>query len=184
MKSKTIVRVLAAILFVFLLIYFFQSALYRIHSSAHLDKDTETKLLSTAATALQSSDVPVGAVLLYNDSILSTGFNTVLRDSDVGRHAEINAISSAISKTGFKAFSKLDRNKLVLVSTFEPCMMCRGAAIEYNIRHVLFMKDKGIFHWLRSDAKQLRYEWNKVQCEGEEKQDSLFRLHPMYNYKL
>ena len=137
-------------------------------------------LVKEAAVALKSEDVPVGALLLYNDTILSTGYNTVLRDSNAGGHAEINAISNAVRQIGFSSFSKLDRKKLILVSTFEPCMMCRGAIIEYNIRHVYFLKGKGLFHWLKNDAKQLRYEWNTSQAEGKELQDSLFLLHPKY----
>ena len=88
------------------------------------DKDI---LLKEAARPLQSLDVPVGAMLIYNDTILSVGHNSVLLDSNVAGHAEINAINNAIRKTGFVNFSRLDRDKLILVSTFEPCMMCRGA---------------------------------------------------------
>ena len=180
MKRKTMLSIFSVSILLLLLIFFFQTSLYHIHPSARCDYDTEKKLLSVAASALITSDVPVGAVILYNDTILSTGFNTVLRDSSAGEHAEINAISNAIRKIGFENFSKLNRDKLILISTFEPCMMCRGAIIEYNIRHVAFMKGKGILHWMKNDARQLLYEWNKQQSEGAEKQDSLFRMHPNY----
>jgi tRNA(Arg) A34 adenosine deaminase TadA len=179
MKRKIFLSVVV-LSFTLLLIYFFQTSLYRFRSAGTLNKEAEIKLFETAANALQSSDVPVGAVIIYDNAVLASGFNTVYRDSSAGAHAEINAISNAIRGIGFKAFSKLDRDKLILVTTFEPCAMCRGAIIEYNIRHVVFMKDKGIFHWLKEDMKQLRYEWNKRQAEGAEKQDSLFRLHPEF----
>ena len=73
-----------------------------------------------------------------------------------------------------------DRKDLILVSTFEPCMMCRGALIEYNIMRVYFLKGKGPWHWLKNDLKILRYEWMKEDAEGEALQDSLFMLHPLY----
>jgi tRNA(Arg) A34 adenosine deaminase TadA len=158
----------------------FQTSFYRLRDRNQLDNIIEEKLINAAAAALKSNDVPVGAVLLYNDTILSTGYNTVLADSSAGSHAEINAISNAMRNIGISAFSKLNRGELAMVSTFEPCMMCRGAIIEYNIQHVLFMKDKGLFHWLKNDVKQYRYELNKKQVEGETKQDSLFKLHRDY----
>ncbi len=130
--------------------------------------------------ALYSLDVPVGALLIYNDTIISSGHNTVVADTNVSSHAEINAINNAIRKTGFDAFSKLDRNKLVLVSTFEPCMMCKGAIMEYGIHRVYFMKGKSLYNWLKNDVKQFRYEWYKKQIDGKEIQDSLFMLHPKY----
>jgi tRNA(Arg) A34 adenosine deaminase TadA len=117
---------------------------------------------------------------VHCDSILSAGYNTVYRDSSAGGHAEINAISNAIHRIGFDTFSKLDKQKLILVSTFEPCMMCKGALIEYDIRKVYFMKGKGLFHWLKNDAKTIRYELGKAKTGEEGLQDSLFNLHPKY----
>jgi tRNA(Arg) A34 adenosine deaminase TadA len=171
---------LCIIFFIACLIFFFKALLYHLHSNKNLNTTQLQSLIENASQSLKSQDVPVGALLIYEDSILSTGYNTVYRDSNAGGHAEINAISNAVRKIGFSSFSKLDRNKLVLVSTFEPCMMCRGAIIEYNIRNVYFLKGKGLFHWLKNDMKQLRYEWNKSHADGEESQDSLFLLHPKY----
>jgi tRNA(Arg) A34 adenosine deaminase TadA len=175
-----VVIILAVAFVLFLLIYFHKSSFYNFHSKTNLEKTVEDSLIASAATALQSLDVPVGAVILYNDTIFSSGYNTVIRNGNAGGHAEINAISNAIRKIGLSAFSKLDRKKLVLVTTFEPCMMCKGAIIEYNIQHVLFMKEKGLSHWLKNDAKEIRYELNKRQVAGGEKQDSLFRMHPLF----
>ncbi len=178
-KAQAVIILTTASL-LFLFIYFYKSSFYNFHVKTPLKKNIEDSLITSAATALLSLDVPVGAVILYNNSILSTGYNTVLKNGNAGGHAEINAISNAIQKIGLDAFSKLDRKNLVLVTTFEPCMMCRGALIEYNIRHVLFMKEKGLMHWLKNDTKEFRYELNKKQIEGAEKQDSLFRMHPEF----
>jgi tRNA(Arg) A34 adenosine deaminase TadA len=145
-----------------------------------ISEDQKKLLGGEAVKSLASQDVPVGAILLFEDTLLSAGHNTVIADSLAAGHAEINAISNAIRKTGFEAFSRLDRDKLVLVSTYEPCMMCQGALLEYGIRNVYFMKGKGLLHWLTNDAKQFRYELNKRQTAGEEMQDSLFLLHPVY----
>ena len=179
LKTKT-----SIFLFIFFilacLLFFFRPLLYHFHSEKILPPFQQQTLIDNASQALKSNDVPVGAILIYNDSILSTGYNTVYRDSNAGGHAEINAISNVIKKIGYENFSKLDRNKLILVSTFEPCMMCKGAIIEYNIKKVYFLKGKGLLHWWKNDLKQIRYEWNKFKVEGENLQDSLFMMHPKF----
>ena len=48
-------------------------------------RDTLRKL---GLRAIESRDVPVSAVLLYGDSIIGSGWNTVLRDTNAGGHAE------------------------------------------------------------------------------------------------
>jgi tRNA(Arg) A34 adenosine deaminase TadA len=180
---KTFLRIFL-FLFVFASgIFFFRSQLYRFHTEKNLSHEEKELLIKNASLALQSKDVPVGALLVYNDTVLSSGYNTVLRDSNAGGHAEINAISNAIKKIGLMSFSQLDRDQLILLTSFEPCEMCKGAILEYHISHVYFMKGKGIFHWIKNDAKQLRYEWMKNKSAGEEIQDSLFMLHPLYKAK-
>jgi len=179
LKTKSSI-ILFILFFLACLLFFFKPLLYHFHSEKILAPDQMQSLVDNASQSLLANDVPVGAILIYNDSILSTGINTVYRDSNAGGHAEINAISNAIHKIGFEAFSKLDKQKLMLVSSFEPCMMCRGAIIEYNIRKVYFLKGKGLLHWWKNDLKQVRYEWSKVKVNGDEVQDSLFMLHPKY----
>jgi len=178
-KRKTGIFFLVLLL-VACLIFFFKPLLYHFHSKKNLSSDQLNYLVKNASSSLASNDVPVGAMILYEDTILSVGYNTVYRDSNAGGHAEINAISNAIHKIGFENFSGLDRKKLFIVSTFEPCMMCKGAILEYNIRNIIFLKGKGLFHWLKEDMKQVRYEWNKSKTDGSELQDSLFRMHPKY----
>ena len=180
MKSRLAVKISGFLIAIALVIFICRSQFHLLYHDVLLGNEQKKILIENAATSLQTLDVPVGALLLYNDSILATGYNTVYRDSNVSGHAEINAINNAVRKIGFKNFSKLNREKLILVSTFEPCMMCRGALIENNIRQIYFLKGKGFYHWLKNDAKQFRYEWNKRKAEGEESQDSLFMLHPDY----
>lgn len=144
--------------------------------------DHHTALLATLGdSALQHLDVPVASILVYNDTIIGTGYNTVLARGDAGGHAEINAISSALRSMGKERFDSLDRNNLMLVTTFEPCLMCRGAIIEYGIRHVVFLKPKSFLHWLTKHAQEMRYEVTKQHGEPESLQDSLFFKHPLYN---
>ena len=67
-----------------------------------LKNDTKSKnihhkrLAEIAIQSLPSKDVPVAAILIYNNKIIGEGFNTVNKDSNAAGHAEINAISNAI----------------------------------------------------------------------------------------
>jgi len=137
----------------------------------------ENEIISQASKALNSLDVPVGSLVVYSGSIIGEGYNTVKSDTNIAGHAEINAINDAVQKIGLNQFNELDRNKLILISTLEPCEMCKGAIIHYNIKHVYFMKDKSPLHWNKKQLKSLRYEWYKRKIDGEQLQDSLFLLH-------
>lgn len=132
-------------------------------------------------SALISRDVPVAAILMYGRTKLGTGYNTVARDGNAGGHAEINAISSALRAVGDKGFTRLDRDSLLLVTSFEPCAMCRGALVTYNIRNVEILKTKSAFDLMKEDLKILRYYWHRAVAGPPALQDTLFRRHPDYH---
>lgn len=140
----------------------------------------EIEIISQASEALESLDLPVGSLIIYSGSIIGEGYNTVYSDTNIAGHAEINAINDAVKKIGLTQFSELDRDKLIIVSTLEPCEMCKGAILHNNIKHVYFMKDKSPLHWNKNQLKSLRYQWYKRKIDGEHRQDSLFLLHPEY----
>ncbi|MBI3193104.1 MAG: hypothetical protein HYZ34_01400 [Ignavibacteriae bacterium] len=182
---KTPFRTFVLFLFVaFALLMVFQIVTYKSSSLFHdeliLDTHLVRELTRLATTALQNNDAPISALVLYRNKIIGRGFNTVIRDSNAGGHAEVNALSDVLHNYTRKDFSLLDRDSLLLVSTYEPCLMCRGAILEYNIRHVQFLKEKPILHWLREDYRTYRYQWNRMKVDPAELQDSLFRLHPDY----
>lgn len=147
-------------------------------SGKELPEPVLFRLKSLGEKALLSRDVPVASIIIYRDSIIGEGFNTVLRDGNAGGHAEINAISDAIQRLGHTTFSALDRDSLILISTFEPCPMCAGSILEHRIKQVRFLKRKPLTYLLREDLRGIRNRWQWRQLEPEALQDSLFRLHP------
>ena len=147
-------------------------------SRKEIDTRLRQRLVQLGARALRSRDVPVACIILYGDSMLGIGYNTVLSDSDAGGHAEINALSSALRHVGPRAFGRLNRDSLLLLTTFEPCPMCRGAILEYGIRRVVFLKGKPLMQRIREDVAAFRYEWRRTQQEPSSLQDTLFRRHP------
>jgi len=138
------------------------------------------RLTNRGMESLRRNDVPVASVLIYGDSIIGEGFNTVLRDNNAGGHAEINAISNAMQFIGPTSFSQLNRDSLLLVSTFEPCAMCMGAFLEYRIKRVRFLKPKPFFYLLREELRAIRYRWRWEKVGQETLQDSLFFSYPGY----
>jgi len=172
------------ILFLLLLIFFIVSVFkteYFIFSGKHRIKpDVQIKLKQLGEEALKTKDVPVSALLIYKNDVIGRGYNTVLRNFNAGGHAEINAISDALKNLGFEKFKNLNRDSLVLISTLEPCAMCKGAIELYRIKFVKFLKPKPLLSSLGSTYGDYLYEYHKRQAEPSSLQDSLFKKHPEF----
>lgn len=145
-----------------------------------LDPAVIERLMKLGESALGSNDVPIAALLLYNNEVIGEGYNTVLRDGNAGGHAEINAISAAIQSLGAERFQSLDRSQLMLVSTFEPCLMCVGAILNNNIRTVCYLQEKDRYEVTAERKKLVKYLFLRRQAHHQNEQISLFRLHPEY----
>lgn len=89
--------------------------------------------LSQAQRALTEDEVPVGAVIVYNDQIIAKAYNQVERLKDPTAHAEMIAITQAANFLGSKWLSGA-----TLYVTVEPCSMCAGALILSRIKNVVF----------------------------------------------
>jgi len=76
---------------------------------------------------------PFGAVVVMGDRIISRAHNTVLKDNDPTRHAEVKAISEAARKLG-----SYDLSGCEIYSTTEPCPMCFSAIHWARIQKVIF----------------------------------------------
>ncbi len=86
-----------------------------------------------ALKAYQKGEVPVGAVIVKGDKVISKGHNLRLNKNNPIYHAEIVAIE--------KASKKLNSWRLddcVLYTTLEPCLMCTGAIQQARIKKVVF----------------------------------------------
>jgi len=154
--------------------------IYHVRHTIKLSEDQMARLLALAKQSLESLDVPIGALLLYENKIIGEGYNTVLRASDAGGHAEINAISDAIKRLGMERFSSLERDFLILVTTFQPCLMCVGSFINYNIKQIYFLKEKDFLYLSKEGARFFRYYFQRRKLKHSGEQDALFEQHPQY----
>jgi tRNA(adenine34) deaminase len=89
--------------------------------------------LKEAETALMENEVPVGAVVVYNNAIIGKGYNQVEKLKDATAHAEMIAITSAANHLGNWRLNDCD-----LYVTLEPCIMCTGAALSSRLRSIYF----------------------------------------------
>ena len=90
--------------------------------------------LRLARVALESNDVPVGAVVLSPDgAIVGRGRNERELTGDPTAHAEVVALRDAAASTG-----NWNLSDHTLVVTLEPCVMCAGAILKSRISKVVF----------------------------------------------
>ncbi len=92
------------------------------------------KAIEIATEALQSTDVPIGAIVLNaQGQIVGVGRNRRLLDNDPTAHAEIVALREAAQAS---QNWRLDNHTLVV--TLEPCAMCAGAISQARIKTLVF----------------------------------------------
>ena len=87
------------------------------------------KALEQACNALELDEVPVGAIIVRGDQIISVGHNLKETTKDPTAHAEILALRRASEVLG--GWRLIDCDMYV---TLEPCAMCCGAIIQARIR--------------------------------------------------
>jgi len=78
--------------------------------------------LAEAEKAYEKQEVPVGAVVVYNDMIIARAHNLTETLRDPTAHAEMQAITAATSYLGGKYLTDC-----TVYVTLEPCVMCSGA---------------------------------------------------------
>ena len=89
--------------------------------------------LAEARAAADAGEVPVGAVLVRNSSVVGAGRNRPVGDTDPTAHAEIVALRSAAA---------VEKNYRLpgatLYVTLEPCAMCVGAMLHARVARLVF----------------------------------------------
>ena len=80
------------------------------------------RALMEAQAAFDEDEIPVGAIIVCKDRIISRAHNLTEMLTDVTAHAEMQAITAAANVLGGKYLSEC-----TLYVTVEPCVMCAGA---------------------------------------------------------
>ncbi len=80
------------------------------------------KALQEAELAYEEGEIPIGAVIVCRDRVISRAHNLTETLNDVTAHAEMQAITAAANQLGGKYLKDC-----TLYVTVEPCVMCAGA---------------------------------------------------------
>ena len=83
--------------------------------------------------AIKKNEVPVAALIVYNNKIIAKTYNTVEKDNNILSHAEIKAIKKASKK-----LNNWRLNDCTLYVTLEPCDMCRQIIKKSRIKNVYY----------------------------------------------
>ena len=121
------------------------------------DKYYMQMALKLAETARDDGEVPVGAVIVTNRTVIAKAYNQCERLNDATAHAEMLAITSATSYLGNKYL-----NDCTLYITLEPCVMCAGALKWSQIGRLVFAAED-LKHGFMRYGKELLHPKTKVE---------------------
>jgi tRNA(adenine34) deaminase len=100
------------------------------------DREFMAAALAEANQAAERGEVPVGAVLVFDNRIIARAGNRTIAECDPTAHAEIVVLRAAAKM--------LENYRLlgsILYVTIEPCAMCCGAMIQARIARLVYGAD-------------------------------------------
>lgn len=89
--------------------------------------------ITEAKQALAYNEVPIGAIIVYNNEVIARGYNTRETSQTTLSHAELTAIAEANKSVGSWRLEEC-----TLYVTLEPCPMCAGAIVQSRIKRVVY----------------------------------------------
>ena len=133
--------------------------------------------LKEAKKAYKKGEVPIGAIVVKNNKIISRGYNQKEKNKIATHHAEILAIN--------KACKKINNWRLIdctLYVTVEPCLMCCGAIIQSRIKKVVYGIPNENYGGIESIATSFK-NTNITVEKGIMKDECLTILQKFFNEK-
>jgi tRNA(adenine34) deaminase len=92
--------------------------------------------LAEAQASADAGEVPIGALLVHEGTILARSGNRTIRDNDPTAHAEIVVI-----REGSRLLGNYRLSDSILYVTLEPCPMCAGAIVQARIPRLVYAAD-------------------------------------------
>ncbi len=133
------------------------------------------RALALAREAAQNGEVPVGAVIVHEGSIVAEAHNAPRAMQDPTAHAELLAIRRASEALGQ---DRLERCEMWV--TLEPCAMCAGAIVHARIGRLYYAapdpKGGAVEHGARIfEQKQCLHRPEVYSGMGEDEAASLLK---------
>jgi len=104
--------------------------------SREIDEKYMRLAIDQAQKAMDSNEVPIGAVVVVDGAVIGRGYNMVETLTDATAHAEMQAITAATATLGGKYLTDC-----TLYVTIEPCIMCGGAIAWSQVGRVVWGAD-------------------------------------------
>ncbi|MFQ3675047.1 MAG: tRNA adenosine(34) deaminase TadA [Endomicrobiia bacterium] len=130
-----------------------------------------SQALKEAHKAYKKCEVPVGAVVVKNNKIISKGYNSNITTNDPSAHAEIVAIKKAAKK-----LKNYRLNDCEIYVTLEPCPMCAGAMVYARIKKLFYAVEdpksgacKSVFNIVNNKKLNHRIDVESGLCREEAK---------------
>ena len=101
--------------------------------------------INEAKKAYKKGDIPVGAVIVKNNKIISKSYNKKEKNNCPIDHAEILVIKKACKK-----LKTWHLDGCTLYVTMEPCLMCAGALIQSRIEKIVYGVENSKFGFVGS----------------------------------
>lgn len=95
------------------------------------DEKWMSMALTEARKAFNEGEVPVGAVIVKNNILISSAHNKCRSLNDPTMHAECIALKQAYSILG-------SLSDCILFVTLEPCAMCAGTILQFRLPRLIF----------------------------------------------
>lgn len=97
------------------------------------DKLYMSLALALAKQAYSKGEIPIGAVAVYQDEVISWAMNEKEQRSDATAHAEMLAMQRAADYLGIWRLTEV-----TLYCTLEPCVMCAGAMVNTRLGRLVY----------------------------------------------
>lgn len=121
------------------------------------------RALALARQAAEMGEVPVGAVIVYQNDIIAEAYNQPITQCDPTAHAEIIVLREAAKK--LKNYRLVDSTLYV---TLEPCAMCAMAMVHARVNRLVYAADdlrtgavKSLFHITHHEKLN-----HRIACES------------------
>ncbi len=119
-----------------------------------IDEDIVKMLIKLATQAYKKGEIPVSAVMVQKNKIISKKYNLKEKTKDIMAHAEILCIRETAKKLKRWNLSDCD-----LYVTLKPCNMCMEVIKQSRIQNVYYLLDKLDYkhEFSKTNSSQMKY---------------------------
>ncbi len=142
-----------------------------------MDEQYMQVAIEEAKKSLAMDEVPIGAIIVHQGTIISQAHNLKEHEKNAISHAEILAIQEACKKIGDWRL-----NDCTMYVTVEPCLMCAGAILQARISRLVYVVPNPKFGYVESIDQILQNSKNnhKVIVEKMENEECLNLLQQFF----